>query len=178
MKDYTLQKKQAVVDEIKGQLENAKSVVIVEYRGLNVEEVTDLRNKYRAQGVGYKVYKNTMVALALQDLGYEGYEEYLTGPNGFVFSNEDMVSAAKVSTEYAKENEKLVVKAGLMDGKVMDAEAVKQLSKLPTKDVLLSMVLRGLNGPITGLAGVSQGILSQLVYALNAVKEGQEQAAA
>lgn len=177
MKDYTLQKKQAVIDEIKEQVQNAQSVVIVEYRGLNVADVTDLRNQYRAKGVGYKVYKNTMVALALKDLGYEGYEEYLTGPNGFVFSNEDLASGPKVSDEFAKKNDKFVIKAGLMDGQVMDAAGVKQLSNLPSKEVLLSMVLRGLNGPITGLAAVSQGIISKLVYALNAVKEEQEQAA-
>ena len=80
--------KKQKVDEIKENIENAQSIVIVEYRGLNVKEVTDLRKQFRDQDVQYKVYKNTLTGIALKDLGYEGFEEYLSGPNGFVFSNE------------------------------------------------------------------------------------------
>lgn len=179
MKEQTLQKKQAVIDEIKAQIEASQSVVVVSYLGLNVAEATELRNKFRESGVGYKVYKNTMVDLALKDLGYSGYETYLTGPNAFVFSKEDMVNGPKIAYEFAESHEKVFqVKAGLMDGKVMNAEEVKHLSKMPSKEVLLSMVLRGLQGPIAGLANVAQGTLRSVVYALNAIKEKSEQEAA
>ncbi len=169
--------KQQVVSEIKDAIQNSKSISIVEYRGLNVSELTELRSKFRAEDVNYKVYKNTMVNIALEELGYEGYEEYLKGPNGFVFSNEDMVAGPRIAADFAKDNPKLVVKAGIIDGKVVDAEGVKALAKLPTRDVLLAQVLGGLNAPIQGFANVLQGTMRSLVIALNAVKEKQEQEA-
>lgn len=177
MSQSTLSLKQQVVAEIKDAIENSKSISIVEYRGLNVTQVSELRKKYREAGVNYKVYKNTMVNLALKELGYEGYEQYLTGPNGFVFSNEDMVQGPKISVDFAKENEKFVIKAGIIDGEVIDAEGVKALAKLPTREVLIAQVLGGLNAPISGFANVLQGTIRSVVYALNAVKEKKEQEA-
>lgn len=175
MKEHTLLQKQAVVNEIREHIEASQSVVIVEYRGLNVASATELRNLFREANVDYKVYKNTMVNLALKELGYEGYEEYLSGPNAFVFSKEDMVAGPKIAQKFSESNDKFVIKAGLMDGKTMDAEGVKQLSKMPSKEVLLSMVLRALQGPISGLANVCQGTIRSVVYALNAVKEKKEE---
>lgn len=175
MKEARLAQKQEVISEIKEAIQNSKSVVIVEYRGLNVSKITDLRDRYRKAGVSYKVYKNTMVNLALQDLGYEGYEEFLSGPNGFVFSNEDMVQGPKITTEFNKENEKLIIKGGLLDGKVLSEDEVKAVAKLPSKEVLVAMALGGLNAPIQGFASALNGIITKVVYALNAVKEKQEQ---
>lgn len=177
MSQSSLSLKQQVVSEIKDAIQNSKSVSIVEYRGLTVSEISDLRNKYRAEGVSYKVFKNTMVSIALQELGYEGFEEYLSGPNGFVFSNDDMVAGPRVSADFAKENEKLVIKAGLLDGKVLNPDEVKALAKLPSREVLVAQVLGTLNAPIAGLANVLQGTIRKAVYALNAVKEKQEQEA-
>lgn len=177
MSQSALSLKQQVVSEIKEAIQNSKSVSIVEYRGLNVEQVSDLRNKFRAEGVSYKVYKNTMVKIALEELGYEGFEEYLNGPNGFVFSNDDMVAGPRIAVDFAKTNDKLVVKAGLLEGKVVDANDVKALAKLPSREVLIAQVLGGLNAPIAGFANVLQGTLRKLVYALNAVKEQKEQQA-
>lgn len=179
MKEETLQRKQAVVDEIKQALDEANSMIIVGYTGVSVKDITELRAKYRAENVNYKVYKNTMVRRALHDQGHEDLDEYLNGPNAFVFSNEDMAAGARITGEYAKKNEgKMEVKAGLLDGQVIGADQVKKLASLPSKEVLLSMVLRGLQGPISGLASVSHAILSSLVYALNAIKEEKEEEAA
>lgn len=175
MKDAILAQKQEVISEIKEAIQNSKSVTIVEYRGLNVSDVTELRNQYRNAGSSYKVYKNTMVNLALKELGYEGYEDLLKGPNGFVFSNEDMVQGPKVTADFAKEHEALVIKGGLLEGKVISEDEVKALAKLPTKEVLLAMALGGLNAPIQGFASALNGIITKVVYALNAVKEKQEQ---
>ncbi|WP_282926599.1 50S ribosomal protein L10 [Helcococcus kunzii] len=177
MSQSALSLKQQVVSEIKDAIQNSKSVSIVEYRGLTVSEISDLRNKYRAEGVSYKVYKNTMVKIALEELGYDGFEEYLSGPNGFVFSNEDMVAGPRVTANFAKENEKLVIKAGLLDGKVLNPDEVKALAKLPSREVLVAQVLGTLNAPIAGLANVLQGTIRKVVYALNAVKEKKEQEA-
>ena len=170
-----LAQKTEVINEIKEAVQNSKSMTIVEYRGLSVGQVTDLRNKYRESGSTYKVYKNTMVRIALEELGYDGLDEYLTGPNGFVFSNEDMVQGPKVSADFSKENEKLIIKGGLLDGKVLDADEVKALAKLPTKEVLIAMALGGLNAPIQGLASALNGVITKVVYALNAIAEKQEQ---
>ncbi len=174
MKEARLAQKQEVISEIKEAIQNSKSVVIVEYRGLNVSQITDLRNQYRESGSNYKVYKNTMVSLALQELGYEGFEEYLTGPNGFVFSNEDLAKGPKVTADYNKGNEKLIIKGGLLDGKVLNADEVKAVAKLPSKEVLVAMALGGLNAPIQGFASALNGIITKVVFALNAVKEKQE----
>lgn len=179
MREETLNKKQQVIDEIKEHLESSKSVVVAGYSGLSVADATALRNDYREKGVVYKVYKNTMVRFALEQLGYEGYEEILTGPNAFVFSKEELVDGPKISVDFAKKHkDAFTIKAGLLDGKIVKAEDVQALSELPSKEVLLSMVLRGLQGPITGLAAVSQATLRSAVYALNAIKEKKEQEAA
>lgn len=179
MKEATLDKKKAVVDEIRAEIENAQSVVIVEYAGINVQDITDLRAKFREAKVNYKVYKNTMVRRAFHDLGVEDFDDLLNGPNAFIFSKEDMVSGPKIADEFIKDHEdQLKIKAGYLEGKAIDQAKVVALSKLPTKEVLISMLLRGLQGPIAGLAQVGKATLSSLVYGLNAVKEKKEQEAA
>lgn len=176
MKELTLQKKQDVVEEIKQAITNAKSVAIVSYTGVTVDEITQLRNKFREADAVYKVYKNTMVRRALNELGTTDLDEVLNGPNAFIFSNGEMVDGPKIAHEFAKANEKkFKIVGGYMDGHAMTAEEVTRLSTLPSKEVLLSMVLRGLQGPIAGLANVSQGVLRKVVYALNAVKEQKEE---
>ncbi len=175
MKDYILKQKRDVIDEIRGHIDSAQSIVLVEYRGLNVEELTELRSKFREGNVHYKVYKNTMMKLAFEEAGLEGFNEYLTGPNAVAFSMEDAVSGAKIANEFAKTHEELVIKAGVVDGSVIDAAGVKALASLPSKEVLVAQVLGTLNAPIAGLANVLQGTIRKAVYALNAVKEKKEQ---
>lgn len=179
MKEQTLQKKQAVVEEIKEAIQNAKSVTIAAYNGITVEDITDLRNQFRAQDVVYKVYKNTMVRRAFNDLGMTDLDEILNGPNAFIFSNGEMVEGPKIAAKFAQDHkEQFQIVAGYMDGHAMTSDEVVALSKLPSKDVLLSMVLRGLQGPISGFANASQGILRKAVYAFNAIKEKKENEAA
>ena len=179
MKEQTIQNKQAVVEEIKAAIEQAKSVTVVAYNGITVESITDLRNQFRAEDVVYKVYKNTMVRRAFNDLGVTELDDLLNGPNAFIFSNKEMVDGPKIAAKFAQDNkEKFQILGGYMDGHAMSGEEMVALSKLPAKEVLLSMVLRGLQGPISGLANASQGILRKAVYALNAVKEKKEEEAA
>lgn len=179
MKEHVLQQKEAVVQEILENIQKAQSMVIVEYRGLSVEAVTDLRNKYREADVFYKVYKNTMVKRAFEAAGIESEEldALLKGPNAIAFSMSDAVAGAKTSVEFAKTNDKLVIKAGVVDGVVINKEEVERLAKLPSREVLVAQVLGTLNAPIAGLANVLQGTIRKVVYALDAIREKQEQAA-
>ena len=111
MREQVIQNKQKIVEEIKGKVDEAQAVVLVDYRGLNVEELTELRSKYREAGIEYRVYKNTMMRFAFKDAGYEDFNEYLTGPNAIAFGFEDPVQAAKITHEFAKTHEKLEIKA-------------------------------------------------------------------
>lgn len=174
MRDKVLEEKKQIVEEIKEKVEKAQSVVLVDYRGLNVEELTQLRRKYKEAGVDYKVYKNTMMRFAFKDAGLEEFNQFLTGPNAVAFGFDDPVQAAKITEEFAKDHDKLEIKAGIVDGKIIGIDEIKSLANLPSKEVLIAQTLAGLNGPIAGFANVLQGTIRNLVYALNAVKEKQE----
>ena len=174
LRDKVLEEKKQIVEEIKEKVEKAQGVVLVDYRGLNVAELTELRCNYREAGVDYKVYKNTMMRFAFKDAGYEEFNQYLTGPNAVAFGFDDPVQAAKITDEFAKKHDKLEIKVGIVDGKIIGIEEIKELASLPSKEVLIAQALGGLNAPITGFANVLQGTIRNLVYALNAVKEKQE----
>ncbi|MCF6464404.1 50S ribosomal protein L10 [Clostridium sp. Cult2] len=174
MRDKVLEEKKQIVEEIKEKVEKAQGVVLVDYRGLNVEELTQLRRNYKEAGVDYKVYKNTMMRFAFKDAGFEEFNQYLTGPNAVAFGFDDPVQAAKISEEFAKKHDKLEIKAGIVDGKIIGIDEIKNLANLPSKEVLIAQALAGLNGPIAGFANVLQGTIRNLVYALNAVREKQE----
>ena len=171
MKNQTLLAKTKVIDEIKEKIQSSQAVVLVDYRGLDVAQLTELRTKYREVGVEYKVYKNTMMKFAFKDLGYEEFNEFLKGPSAVAFGIEDPVAAAKVTAEFAKKNEKLEIKAGIVDGKIINIEEVKSLAELPSKEVLLAQVLGGLNAPIQGFTNVLQGTIRSLAIVLNAIAE-------
>lgn len=173
-----IKQKQQMVEEIREKISKSDAIVLVDYRGLNVEEVTELRKKYREANVDYKVYKNTLMRRAFEDAGLENFNQHLTGPNAVAFSYEDPVAPAKITSEFAKEHKSLEIKAGVVNGQIVDADGVKSLADLPPREILIAQVLGGLNGPISGFANVLQGTIRNLVYALNAVKEQQETAQA
>lgn len=171
MREQTLQAKSENVEEIKEKIQKAQSVVLVDYRGLNVEQLTELRSKYREAGVDYKVYKNTMMRFAFKDSGLEEFNQYLKGPSAIAFGYDDPVNAAKITSEFVKDNEKLEIKAGIVDGKIIDIEGVNNLAKLPSREVLVAQVLGGFNSPIQGFANVLQGTIRSLATVLNAIAE-------
>jgi large subunit ribosomal protein L10 len=170
-----IEAKKQKVEEIKEKINNSQAIVLVDYRGLNVEEVTELRKQYREAGVEYKVYKNTMMRFAFKDAGLEDFNKYLLGPSAIAFSSGDPVAPAKVTSEFAKDHKNLEIKAGIVDNKVIDVNGVQSLADLPPREVLIAQVLGGLNAPISGFVNVLQGNIRNLVYALNAIKEKQEQ---
>ena len=171
MKEQVLLAKQQNVQEIKDKIDKAQSIVLVDYRGLSVAEVTELRSRYRNAGVDYKVYKNSMMEFAFKEAGLEEFAEFLKGPNAIAFGYEDPVSAAKITSEFAKTNNKLEIKAGIVDGKIIDVKGVNDLAELPPREVLIAQVLGGFNAPIQGFANVLQGTIRGLAVVLNAIAE-------
>nr|WP_073272167.1 50S ribosomal protein L10 [Alkalibacter saccharofermentans] len=166
--------KAEVVKEIVEKFQSAQSVVLVDYRGLNVEELDEFRSIARKESVDYKVYKNTMMRFAAKETGNEGLMEHLTGPTAVAFSNEDPVAAAKIVMEFSKKHKAMEVKGGLVGGKIISAEEIKDLADLPPKEVLVAKVLGGLNAPIAGFVGVLQANISGLARVLNQVQEQKE----
>jgi large subunit ribosomal protein L10 len=163
--------KQQVVEEIKQKIEAAHSVVLYDYCGLTVAEVTELRTQCRNAGIDYVVYKNTLVNLAMKDLGVEGMESLLKGPTAFAFGMQDAVAPAKVLTEFVKKVKKTAIKGGLLDRQALDIAGVQALADLPPKEVLIAKMMGSLNAPITNFVGVLSATLRSLVYAINAVRK-------
>ena len=153
--------KQTVVEEIVGKFQNAASVVVVDYRGLTVGQVTELRKQLREAGVELKVYKNTLVRRATEQVGHAELNEVLTGPNAIAFSNEDVVAPARIINNFAKENEALEIKAGLIEGNFATLEEVKALAELPSREGLLSMLLSVLQAPMRNFALATKAVAEQ-----------------
>lgn len=155
-----LELKKQVVADIKKKFEAAKSVVIVKYSGLTVDQATDLRAQFRANDVEYVVLKNTLVNLALQELKIEGLSDVLNGPSAFAFGMSDVVAPAKIINDFITKNktEALQIKAGLLDNEVMDVSKIKALAELPSREVLLARLLGSLTSTIGGLVRVLDAI--------------------
>lgn len=162
--------KELSVAQVKEAMQNAKSVVLADNKGLTVAQSTKLRKELREAGVDLKVAKNTLIRIAARDLGIEGLDQYLHGTTTLAFSNaEEATAAKKIRDFFAKEKApKFVVKAGILEGKVIDVEGVKSLADLPSRDVLLAQVLAGIQAPLTGVVGAVNGLLSSFAYALDA----------
>ena len=168
-----LSEKQAIVAELTEKIQKATAGVIVDYKGITVEEDTALRKECRESNVDYAVVKNTLLSRALKDAGIEGLDSYLEGSTAIAYSENDYTSAAKALFEYADKHKNFTVKAGFIDGAAIDAAGVKNLADLPPKEVLIAKVLGGLNAPISGLANVLNGTIRGLAIVLNAIAEKQ-----
>lgn len=149
--EKVLEAKKAQVSELIEVLKGATTGVLVDYRGLTVEEDTKLRNDLRAAGVKYFVVKNTLLRLAANQTGLEELDSILHGPTALAVS-EDAVAPAKVLADFAKDNETLEIKSGFMDGKVLSLDEIKTLAKTPSKETLIAKIMGSLNSPISGLA--------------------------
>ena len=145
-----IEQKAGVVSEIKEKFENAKSVVMFDYRGLSVAEVTELRRKLRDVGADYKVYKNTLTKRALDELNIN-MDEYLAGPSAISFGTDEL-SIVKIINDFAKEHEALELKAGIVEGKVAGLEDLKRYAAIPSRDMLLTMLAAGLMGTVRDLS--------------------------
>jgi large subunit ribosomal protein L10 len=173
--------KQAIVAELKESFSQAKAIVLTGYKGLTVAQDTKLRAKMRENGVTYRVVKNTMLRFAMQDLGYDELVSYLEGTTAVAYSTEDAIAPAKVIETFIKENnlaklETLTVKAGVVDGKVIDAAGVKELAALPSREVLIAKMLSSMQAPVSGMVNVLQGTIRNAVYVLEAIRKQKESA--
>lgn len=169
-----LDTKKALVVDLSAKLNEASSFVLADYRGLTVEEDTNLRNALRAAGVEYKVTKNSLISHATVGTDLEGIKEYLSGPTAIAMSS-DAIAPSKTLFEFAKKHEALQIKGGAVDGKIVDAKGIEQLAKLPSKEVLIAKMLGSMNAPISGFVNVLNGNMRGLVVALNAIAEQKEQ---
>lgn len=166
--------KQLVVTEIKEKFSDARATVLVDYRGLTVEEVTELRKQFRAAKVEYRVLKNSLIERAVNEMNLGELTPFLSGPTAVAFGYEDPIAPAKILTDFMKKTKKMQVKAGVVEGKVISMEGVRALAELPSKEVLVAKLLGSMNAPITGLVGVLSATLRSLVYTINAIKEQKE----
>lgn len=166
-----LKRKQKEVDVISQKMADSPAVIVVDHRGLTVEQDTDLRNKLREQGVTYKVTKNTLAILAAEKIGVEDCKELFTGPSAIATHEKEVTIAAKILSEYAKKNKKLEIKGGILEGKVVSVDDVQALAAIPSREELIARVLGGFNAPISGFANVLSANLRGLVVALNAIAE-------
>ena len=153
--------KQPIVDKIAEEIKDAQSVVLVDYRGLTVAQDTELRKQLREAGVIYKVYKNTMMKRAFEGTEFAALDDCLEGPSAIAISKDDATAPARIICDFAKKAEALEVKAGVVEGSVYDAAGIQELSKIPSREVLLSKLLGSLQSPITNLARVLNQIAEQ-----------------
>ncbi|MBN1326924.1 MAG: 50S ribosomal protein L10 [Candidatus Cloacimonetes bacterium] len=166
------------VKSIKSRLENAKAIVLVDYKGINIEEVDELRNRMRNSKINYFVSKNTFIKIALNDLGITSLDEYLTGPTAVAASVHDEVSPARELAKFKKDITKdksyPAFKVGLISGELMFSERLFTLAELPSKEILISMILQGFNAPMAGFVGTLQAILRKFVYTVDAIAKQKE----
>jgi len=160
MNQSILDHKKAMVIEVSEKLKSSKSAIIVEYRGLSVKEVTDLRRELRKDGIEFKVYKNSFAQRAAADLGYDQLNASLSGPNAIAFGD-DAVVPSRILAKFAKKHKKLVLKGGVVEGTVLDAAQVAEVAALPGRDGMYSQILGMLQSPVRQFAYALQQIADQ-----------------
>ena len=175
-----LESKKTAVANLVEELKGAAAGVIVDYRGLTVEEDTELRTKFRAAGVKYTVVKNSILGFAAKEVGLEGLDEVLHGPTALAYHTEDMVAPAKVFSDFVKDHEIVSFKSGFMEGKVMTLDEVKVLASTPSKETLIAKMMGSLQSPVSGLVRLLNTIVEGGVEISDLIAKngGAEEAAA
>ena len=166
--------KTAVVESLSDLFKDARAVVLNDFTGLDVAKLTTLRDKCRENGVEYRVIKNTLAIRSIKDTPAEELESYFEGPTALAVSRESENLSAKIIAEFAKEHEAPKFKAAIVEGQILDAAALHELAKLPSREVLLSQMLAGIKGPGDGLVSVLQGTLRQFMNVMDAIKDKLE----
>ena len=167
----TKEEKSRVISELQGKFEKAKGIVFTDYRGLNVEEISGLRNSLREAELEYRVVKNTLARRAAEGTPVDAAKDYFTGPIGIAVGFDDPVLVAKRVIEFRKSNDKLEIKGGIIEGGVCTAEQIKTISELPSREVQLSMLVGAMQSPLSKFAGALNATLSQFIYAMEALKD-------
>ncbi|KAB3529492.1 50S ribosomal protein L10 [Alkaliphilus pronyensis] len=144
--------KKQTVEEITEKLKNSTAAILVDYRGLKVEEITELRRNFREAGVEYKVYKNTLMRMAAKNVGMEELVKDLVGPNAIALSYDDPVAPARIAENFAKDHKKLELKVGIVEGAYYDEPKLKELANVPPREVLIAKLLGSLKAPVSNFA--------------------------
>lgn len=173
-----LEKKKEIVGDLHEKFSKSKVVIVTDYKGMNVTAMNDLRRRLRAEEVEYRVVKNTLLARASEGTGVSAIRDRFKGPVAVALSYRDPVAPAKILTDFAKESDKLKIRLGVMDGKMLTAEGIKALSSLPPREVLLSRLLSLMNAVPTGFVRVLAAVPQNFMGLLNALREKKEKEAA
>jgi large subunit ribosomal protein L10 len=167
--------KEVVVEELTDIFSKSKVIYMTDFTGLNVEEMTELRSKLRDMSASYKVVKNTLALLAMERAGLKDLGGLIDGAVGLAFTDEDEIAPAKVIVEFSKKRDKPKVKSGIIDGKVIGPEDIVQLANLPSREQLLAMVSGGIGAPLNSFLQCLNGIMRNLLYALNSLSEKRKE---
>jgi len=171
-----IEEKQQIAEDLRDRLSKSAIIVLTDYKGLDVAAMNDLRRRLRAEGIEYQVVKNTLLIRAAEDNDIALIKDYFKGPSAIALSYDDPIAPAKVISEFAKENKKLEIKAGVMNGQVLDANAIKALAKLPSREVLLGQFLSALNAIPTSFVRTIAEIPRSFVGVLAAIRDQKEAA--
>ncbi len=164
--------KEDVVARIKDRFQKSSSVICVDFRGVNVADITQFRQELRELSAEYQVVKNTLARRALAETTYQPLDQFLSGPTGIVFCPEDVAAPAKIVKKFAEQDAgALVIKGGIVAGTVFDADGIKKVATLPSRQELLADLVGSLQSPLSGLVGVLQGVISECVYTLQAIAD-------
>jgi large subunit ribosomal protein L10 len=171
-----IEEKQQIAEDLRERLSKSAIIVLTDYKGLDVAAMNDLRRKLRAEYIEYQVVKNTLLIRASEDNDIALIKDYFKGPSAIALSYDDPIAPAKVLSQFAKENNKLEIKAGVMNGQVLDANAIKALAKLPSREVLLGQLLSALNAVPTSFVRTIAEIPRGFVSVLAAIRDQKEAA--
>ncbi len=159
------------IDEIKAKLDKAQVAIVTEYKGLSVEEITNLRRALQKDGGDYMVTKNTLAKIAVKGTDFEVLTETFKGPIALAFGFEDQVSPAKAVAKFIKDTKKGVILGAALDGKLLSADETEALAKLPSKEELIAKILGSINSPASGIANSVNAVMAQLTRAMAAVRD-------
>ena len=164
--------KQEVVDRLKEKFQESASVICVDFRGINVEKITQFRRQIQETSGNYQVVKNTLVRRAIKETSFKELNQFLVGPTGIVFCPGEPMESAKVVTKFVDEtNGALQIKGGIVEGAVFDAKGIKKVATLPSRQELLAQFVAALQSPISGFVGTLEGIAREFVYTLQAIAD-------
>lgn len=168
----TKEKKKVILQDLIDRFSKAKSMVFVGFQGLSVKDTTNLRRKFRAEGVDYTVAKKTLIKKGLESVKVEGTENFSPeGPVAIIVGYDDEVAPARIAKEFGKANDKVKILGGVMNSEVIDAESMKQIASLPSKDQLRAQLIGTINAPVSGFVNVLAGNIRNLVNVLNAIAD-------
>ncbi|HUV04264.1 MAG TPA: 50S ribosomal protein L10 [Armatimonadota bacterium] len=165
------QDKVELVRELRETIQGASALILTDYRGLTVSEITALRRKLREAGADYRVVKNTLFELAAEELAEQGLGQLLVGPTAVAFLHDEPVGPAKAIADFAREHKALSIKGGFIEGRVYGADQMQALSKAPPREVLVAQMIGSIQAPISNFVGTLQSLMSNLVYTIQAVSD-------